>query len=73
MLSIEIYQNLNNKISRNERDKKLADLREKYVMDQKAFVRTGLLEGIEHGKLQESYNKAIEIAKKMLEKEIVIE
>lgn len=56
-------------ISENEHERYLADLREKYVLDQNNLVRTGYDRGFEQG----SKEQEIEIAKKLKNENIDIE
>ena len=68
-------------ISNNERERYLAELREKYIMDQKAVedagfdkgVKSGIEQGIQQGIQQGKRQNTIEIAKKMKEQNIDIE
>ena len=72
-------------ISKNDQERYLAELREKYIRDQKATegagydkgLAAGLKQGIEKGKVQGfekgEKTKAIEIAKKLKQKGIDIE
>ena len=55
-------------ISNDEKERELAELREKYIMDQKAIASKGYDKGLEAGIQQERYNNA----KKMLEENIDI-
>ncbi len=57
------------KISKDEHERYLAELREKYIRDQVAVQEYGYIHGREEGIKVQSYN----IAKKMLEKNIDIE
>ena len=54
------------KISKDEHERYLAELREKYIRDQVAVQEYGYIKGKEEGKEEEK----IEIAKKMIENEI---
>ena len=56
-------------ISQDERERYLAELREKYIMDQKATEQYGYKQGLEHG----GNNKAKIIAKKMKDKKLDID
>lgn len=56
-------------ISQDERERYLAELRQKYIMDQKAMIDAGYDKGLEQGEK----NKAIEIARKMRKEKISIE
>lgn len=60
-------------ISENEHERYLADLREKYVLDQNNLVRTGYDRGFEQGIEQGSKEQEIEIAKKLKNENIDIE
>ena len=51
--------------SQDERERYLAELREKYIMDQKAIADAGYDKGIEQGKLEGKKENTIEIAKKL--------
>ncbi len=70
-----------NKISEDEKMQRIAELREKAIMDEKAiYVRgvdvgkeEGMQQGIQQGKEQGQKEKQIEIAKKMLEENESIE
>ncbi len=56
-------------LSQNEHERRLAELREKYIMDQKATEAAGydkgMERGMERGIEQGEKNKTIELAKKM--------
>ena len=60
-------------LSQNEHERRLAELREKYIMDQKATeaagydkgLEQGLKQGLEQGIEQGEKNKTLELAKKM--------
>ena len=56
-------------LSQNEHERRLAELREKYIMDQKATEAAGydkgMERGLERGIEQGEKNKTIELAKKM--------
>ena len=56
-------------LSEDERMQRIADLREKAILDEKAIYAKGIEDGIEEGEK----NKQIEIAKKMLEENIPLE
>lgn len=56
-------------ISQDERERYLAELREKYIMDQKAIEDGGFYKGLEQGSIE----KSKEIAKRMKEKGIDVE
>lgn len=74
-----------NKISEDEKMQRIAELREKAIMDEKAIyargvdvgkeegIKQGTEQGIKQGKEQGQKDKQIEIAKKMLEEKIDIE
>lgn len=53
------------KISSDEHERYLAELREKYIMDQKAIESAGYYKGIKEGK--------IDVARKLLQQGITIE
>ena len=53
------------KISSDEHERYLAELREKYIMDQKAIESAGYYKGIKEGK--------IDVARKLLQQGIAIE
>ena len=71
-------------LSQNEHERRLAELREKYIMDQKATeaagydkglergMKRGLSEGLERGLKQGAKNKTIELAKKLKDKGVDI-
>ena len=52
-------------ISQDERERYLAELRQKYIMDQKAIQDAGYDRGLEEGVIQGEKNSKIEIAKKL--------
>ena len=52
-------------ISQNEEERHLAELREKYIMDQRATEAAGYDKGLECGLKQGIYENKIQIAKKM--------
>ena len=52
-------------LSQNEHERRLAELREKYIMDQKAIEAAGYDQGLEDGKKQGLTAAKIEIAKEM--------
>ena len=60
-------------ISKNDQERYLAELREKYIRDQKATEGAGYDKGLAAGLKQGEKNKAIEIAKKLKQKGIDIE
>ena len=68
-------------ISQDEHERYLAELRQKYIMDQKAIegagfdkgLKAGIEQGIEQGIQQGIEQKTIEIAKKLKEQNIEIE
>ena len=59
-------------ISQDERERYLAELREKYIMDQQATEMYGYKQGIEQGISRGSSEKAKTIAKKMKDKQLDI-
>ena len=65
----EAVKKLNN-LSEDERMQRIADLRQKAIMDEKAIYEKGLEVGIEKGIMEGSQKEKIEIAKKMLELKI---
>ena len=60
-------------LSADERMQKIAELRQKAIMDEKATYRKGLKDGIKDGMKQGQEQKNREIAKKMLAKNISVE
>ena len=64
-------------ISQDERERRLTELREKYIMDQHdimlAGYEEGLEAGIEQGKAEGSRDKQKEIAKKLISFELPTE
>ena len=60
-------------ISQDERERYLAELRQKYVMDQKAMIDAGYDKGIEKGREEGKHEKAIEIAKNLKAMRISLE
>ena len=72
-------------ISSDEEKERIAELRQKYIMDRKSEIRTakeigvkegleeGIKMGIEEGMEKGSKNEKIEIAKKMLKENIKVE
>ena len=79
--SVEKAKKILEEISSDERERYLAELRQKYIMDQKAVadagydkgVEQGIREGIKQGREQGEKNKQLEIAKKMKEEKMPIE
>ena len=63
--SVDKAKKVLEEISQDERERYLAELREKYIMDQKAIEDAGYDKG--------EKNKAIEIAKKMKKRNITLE
>ena len=61
--SVEKAKKILEEISSDERERYLAELRQKYIMDQKAVADAGYDKGIEQGEK----NKQLEIAKKLKE------
>lgn len=59
-------------ISQDEREQYLAELREKYIMDQKAIEDGGFYKGLEQGLKQGENQEKVHIAKKMKDKGISI-
>ena len=57
------------KISSDEHERYLAELREKYIMDQKAIESAGYYKGIKEGKKEGK----IDVARKLLQQGITIE
>ena len=64
-------------ISQDKHERYLAELREKYIMDQKAVEAAGFDKGLEQGKnqgiKQGEKQKTLELAKKMKQKNIPTE
>ena len=60
-------------LSEDERMQRIADLRQKAIMDEKAIYDKGLDDGIEQGIKQGNREKTIELAKKMIDKGIKLE
>ena len=64
-------------ISSDEEKERIAELRQKYIMDRKSEIRTakeiGVKEGLEEGMEKGSKNEKIERAKKMLNENMKIE
>ena len=67
--SVEKAKKILEEISQDERERYLAELRQKYIMDQKAVADAGYDKGVEQGEKR----KQLEIAKKMKEEKISIE
>jgi len=65
----EAVKKLDN-LSEDERMQRIADLRQKAIMDEKAIYEKGLEVGIEKGIMEGSQKEKIEIAKKMLDLKI---
>lgn len=65
----EAVKKLDN-LSEDEKMQRIADLRQKAIMDEKAIYEKGLEVGIEKGIIEGSQKEKIEIAKKMLELKI---
>ena len=65
----EAVKKLDN-LSEDEKMQRIADLRQKAIMDEKAIYEKGLEVGIEKGIMEGSRKEKIEIAKKMLELKI---
>lgn len=75
--SVDKAKKILEEISKDERERYLAELREKYIMDQKAIadagfdkglekgIKKGIEQGIEQGMQQGKKNKAVEIARKL--------
>ena len=61
------------KISQDKNERYLAELREKFIMDQKAIEDAGYDKGLSAGIKQGEENKKIELAKKMKQEGIDIE
>lgn len=59
-------------ISQDEHARRLAELREKYIMDQKATEAAGYDKGLEQGIEQGEKNKTLELAKKLKTKGVAI-
>ena len=74
--SVEKAKKILEEISSDERERYLAELRQKYIMDQKAVadagydkgIEQGIKEGIKQGREQGEKNKQLEIAKKLKER-----
>ena len=71
--SVEKAKKILEEISSDEIEIYLAELRQKYIMDQKAVADAGYDKGIERGIKQGEKNKQLEIAKKMKEERMSIE
>ena len=65
----EAVKKLDN-LSEDEKMQRIADLRQKAIMDEKAIYEKGLEVGIEKGIMEGSQKEKIEIAKKMLKLKI---
>ena len=65
--SVEKAKKILDEISSDERENYLAELRQKYIMDQKAVADAGYDKGVEQGIKQGEKNKQLEIAKKLKE------
>ena len=65
----EAVKKLDN-LSEDEKMQRIADLRQKAIMDEKAIYQRGIEKGIEKGIMEGSQKEKIEIAKKMLELKI---
>ena len=69
--SVEKAKKILEEISSDERERYLAELRQKYIMDQKAVADAGydkgIEQGIKQGREQGEKNKQLEIAKKLKE------
>ena len=61
------------KMSEDEKMEKLAELRLKAIMDEEAIYDTGVNDGIEKGIKKGKNAKTVEIAKKLLNKNMSIE
>ena len=61
------------KISSNEHERYLAELREKYILDQKATEDAGYYKGIKEGKKEAKKEGKIDVARKLLQQGITIE
>lgn len=59
-------------LSQDEHERHLAELREKYIMDQKAVEAAGYDKGLETGIKQGEKNKTLELAKKLKTKGVDI-
>ena len=74
--SVEKAKKILEEISSDERERYLAELRQKYIMDQKAVADAGydkgIEQGIKQGREQGEKNKQLEIAKKLKEMKNVI-
>ena len=79
--SVDKAKKILEEISQDERERYLAELREKYIMDQKAIsdagfdkgLEKGMKKGIEQGMKVGKKDKTLEIAKKMKNKGILLE
>ena len=78
--SVEKAKKILEEISSDERERYLAELRQKYIMDPKAVadagydkgVEQGIKEGIKQGREQGEKNKQLEIAKKLKEMNMLL-
>ena len=61
------------KISSDEHERYLAELREKYIMDQKAIESAGYYKGIKEGIKEGKKEGIIDVARKLLQQGIAIE
>lgn len=61
------------KISSDEHERYLAELREKYIMDQKAIESAGYYKGIKEGRKEGRKEGKIDVARKLLQQGITIE
>jgi len=75
--AIKKAQDTLEEISNDEHERYLAELRQKYIMDQKAIQEYGYLkgkeEGIQQGKIEGIKEEKIKIAKELLKKKIDID
>ena len=65
--SVEKAKKILEEISSDERERYLAELRQKYIMDQKVVADARYDKGVEQGIKQGEKNKQLEIAKKLKE------
>ena len=65
-------KNVLDELSQDEHERRLAELREKYIMDQKAVEAAGYDKGFENGTKQGEKNKTLELAKKLKAKGVDI-
>ena len=70
--SVEKAKKILDEISSDERENYLAELRQKYIMDQKAVADAGYDKGVEQGIKQGEKNKQLEIAKKLKEMNMLL-